>query len=52
MNSFLASGGDGFWQFAQVPTVSGGELDVDALAEYIRSQKQILTPDVTRINML
>jgi len=52
MNSFLASGGDGFWQFAQVPTVSGGELDVDALAEYIRSQKQMLAPEVNRINML
>jgi 5'-nucleotidase len=52
MNSFLASGGDGFWQFAQVPTVSGGELDVDALAEYIRSQKQSVAPEVNRINML
>jgi biopolymer transport protein ExbD len=29
MNSFLASGGDGFWHFNQAPTVSGGELDVE-----------------------
>jgi 5'-nucleotidase len=52
MNSFMASGGDGFVQFNQAPTVAGGELDVDALAEYVRSQKQILPPEMNRINML
>ena len=52
MNSFLASGGDGFSQFKQAPTVSGGELDVDALSEYLRQHPGIKPPVTDRIRML
>ena len=52
MNSFLASGGDGFSQFKQAPTVSGGELDVDALSEYLRQHPGIKPPATDRIRML
>jgi 5'-nucleotidase len=52
MNSFLASGGDGFHQFNTAPTVAGGELDVDALSDYIRKNPNLKTPTVQRIRML
>lgn len=52
VNSFIASGGDGFWHFNQAPTVSGGELDVDALAEYIRAHQGLQSPLLNRIQML
>jgi len=52
MNSFLASGGDGFWHFNQAPTESGGELDVDALSEYLRQHPGIKPPVTDRIRML
>jgi 5'-nucleotidase len=52
MNSFLASGGDGFWHFNQAPTVSGGELDVDALSEYLRQNQNLKLPSTDRIRML
>lgn len=52
MNSFLASGGDGFSQFKQAPTVSGGELDVDALSAYLRQHPGIKPPVTDRIRML
>jgi len=52
MNSFLASGGDGFSQFKQAPTVSGGELDIDALSEYLRQHPGIKPPATDRIRML
>ncbi len=52
MNSYLASGGDGFGQFNSVRTVTGGELDVDALAEYLRVNPGINAPSRHRIRML
>jgi 5'-nucleotidase len=52
VNSFIASGGDGFWHFNEAPTISGGELDVDALAEYIRARPGLQTPLLNRIQML
>ena len=52
VNSFIASGGDGFWHFNEAPTVAGGELDVDALAEYIRSHQGLQAPVLNRIQML
>ncbi len=52
MNSFLASGGDGFWHFNQAPTVSGGELDVDALSDYLRQNPQLKLPLTDRIRLL
>ncbi|MBV9190325.1 MAG: 5'-nucleotidase C-terminal domain-containing protein, partial [Betaproteobacteria bacterium] len=35
MNSFLASGGDGFSEFARGTDALGGDIDVDALASYL-----------------
>lgn len=52
VNSFIASGGDGFWHFNEAPTVAGGELDVDALAEYIRAHPGLQSPVLNRIQML
>ena len=52
MNSFLASGGDGFWQFNQAPTVSGGELDVDALSDYVQQRPGLKPAPTDRIRML
>ena len=52
MNSFLASGGDGFWQFNQAPTITGGELDIDALSEYLRQHPGIQPPKTDRIKLL
>lgn len=52
MNSFLASGGDGFWQFNQAPTVSGGELDIDALSDYLRTHPGLTAPSTSRIQLL
>ena len=37
MNSFLASGGDGFTVFNQCTDALGGEIDLDALVRYFRS---------------
>ena len=52
MNSFLASGGDGFWHFNQAPTVSGGELDVDALSDYVQQRPGLKPAQTDRIRML
>jgi len=52
VNSFLASGGDGFYQLNSAPTVSGGELDIDALSDYLRKNPGIKPPDTTRIQVL
>jgi 5'-nucleotidase len=52
MNSFLASGGDGFWHFNQAPTVSGGELDVDALSDYLQQRPGLKPAPTGRIRML
>ena len=52
MNSFLASGGDGFWHFNQAPTVSGGELDVDALSDYVQQRPGLKPAPTDRIRML
>lgn len=52
INSFLASGGDGFVQFNLAPTVSVGELDVDALSEYLRKNPGLRPPSTERIRLL
>ena len=52
VNSFLASGGDGFYQLNLAPTVSGGELDIDALSEYLRKNPGVMPPDTNRIQVL
>lgn len=52
VNSFLASGGDGFFQLNSAPTVSGGELDIDALSEYLRQKPGVMVPETNRIQLL
>lgn len=52
VNSFLASGGDGFYQLNLAPTVSGGELDIDALSEYLRKKPGLTPPETNRIQLL
>ncbi len=51
VNSFIASGGDGFWQFKQAETVYEGELDVDALAAYIKANPGLRVPELNRIKI-
>jgi 5'-nucleotidase len=52
MNSYLASGGDGFWHFNQAPTVSSGEIDVDALSDYLQQRPGLKPAPTDRIRML
>jgi 5'-nucleotidase len=52
VNSFIASGGDGFWQFKQAETLLEGGLDVDALAMYIKAHPGIKAPELNRIRIL
>ena len=52
MNSYLASGGDGFWHFNQAPTVSSGEIDVDALSDYLQQRPGLKPTPTDRIRML
>jgi 5'-nucleotidase len=49
MNSFLASGGDGFTQFAQGTDAQGGGQDVDALEAYLSAGANISPPALGRI---
>lgn len=52
VNSFIASGGDGFWHFKQAETLTDGELDVDALASYIKANPGLKAPALNRIRVL
>lgn len=49
MNSYLANGGDDFSLFRQGEHVSGGALDVDALASYLRAHTPVKPPATNRI---
>lgn len=52
VNSFLASGGDGFSVFKKTPQFESGIADVDALADFIRRQSPSprIHPDIHRLN--
>jgi 5'-nucleotidase len=52
VNSFIASGGDGFTEFSRAPIVSGGELDVDALSDYLMKNPGLSAPATNRIRQL
>jgi 5'-nucleotidase len=52
MNSFLASGGDGFSVFNQCTNQLGGEIDLDALARYFMENSPIAPPAEDRIKRL
>ena len=44
MNSFLASGGDGFTVFNQCTNALGGEIDLDALVRYFQQYADGVPP--------
>jgi 5'-nucleotidase len=52
MNSFLATGGDGFSIFSQGRQALGGALDVDALESYLQARPMIEAPPATRVTKL
>jgi 5'-nucleotidase len=52
MNSFLASGGDGFSVFNQCTDQLGGEIDLDALVRYFQAHSPIAPPAENRITRL
>jgi 5'-nucleotidase len=49
MNSFLATGGDGFSVFNQCTNQLGGEIDLDALVRYFMNHSPISPPAEDRI---
>ena len=52
MNSFLATGGDGFTVFNSCTDQLGGDVDVDALARYFQAHSPIAPPALNRITRL
>jgi 5'-nucleotidase len=49
VNSFLATGGDGFSVLAQATARLGGAIDVDALVAYLGANDPLTTPAANRI---
>jgi 5'-nucleotidase len=52
MNSFLATGGDGFTVFNACTNQLGGEVDVDALARYLMANSPVAPGPQNRIKRL
>jgi 5'-nucleotidase len=51
MNSFLATGGDAFSVFNRGTDVLGGDLDVDALTDYLAKNPGLTPPQTGRIRV-
>jgi 5'-nucleotidase len=51
MNSFLATGGDAFTVFNRGTDTVGGDLDVDALTDYLAKNPGLLPPPTDRIRL-
>lgn len=51
MNSFLATGGDAFSVFNRGTEVVGGDLDVDALTDYLSKNPGLMPPSTNRIRL-
>ena len=51
MNSFLATGGDAFSVFNRGTDVLGGDLDVDALTDYLAKNPGLTPPSTDRIRL-
>lgn len=49
MNSFLASGGDGFTVFRDGTQAVGGAPDIDALENYVAAAKSLVPPRADRV---
>ena len=52
MNSFMATGGDGFSVFAEGTETVGGALDVDAMLDYLRVHPVVQPPATVRVRRL
>lgn len=52
MNSFLATGGDGFTVFGEGADALGGALDVDALEAYLAANPGLAPPATNRITRI
>jgi 5'-nucleotidase len=52
MNNFLADGGDGFTVFREGTDQLGGEIDLDALADYFMSHSPVAPGPQNRITRL
>ncbi|HET8528598.1 MAG TPA: bifunctional metallophosphatase/5'-nucleotidase [Gaiellaceae bacterium] len=52
MNNFIGDGGDGFAVFKQGTNVLGGEVDLDALVQYLLKHDPIAYPELNRITRL
>jgi 5'-nucleotidase len=51
MNSFLATGGDAFTVFNRGTDTLGGDLDVDALTDYLAKNPGMTPPKTDRIRL-
>ncbi|MEV6228695.1 bifunctional metallophosphatase/5'-nucleotidase [Saccharopolyspora shandongensis] len=49
VNNFLASGGDGFTEFAAGTEIAGGPVDLDALVGYLSAHAGLAPPPADRI---
>lgn len=52
VNNFLAAGGDGFTVFAEGDDLTGGPIDLDALAAYLTANQPLAVPAQDRITVL
>ncbi|HEX5655735.1 MAG TPA: bifunctional metallophosphatase/5'-nucleotidase [Polyangiales bacterium] len=52
VNSFLATGGDGFLVFNEGTERVGGDVDIDALEKYLTANDPIDAPELNRITKL
>ena len=52
VNSYLASGGDGFKVFAQGRQIQESELDLEVLTAYFREKKTVGAPSLNRITRI
>jgi 5'-nucleotidase len=52
VNSFIASGGDGYSVFNEGTERVTGVMDIDALEAYVKSQPQVVVPPLDRIQRL
>jgi 5'-nucleotidase len=52
MNNFIGSGGDNFTVFNEGTNVLGGEVDLDALVQYLMAHDPVAFPPMNRITKL
>ncbi|MDQ3406401.1 MAG: bifunctional metallophosphatase/5'-nucleotidase [Actinomycetota bacterium] len=52
VNNFLAAGGDGFTELAKGTNLTGGPVDLDALADYLTANPNVAPPALNRVTVL